>query len=284
MSTTESLKKDLQKVSDNQPLEKKKLTIAKLLEEPGIKRRFEETLDKKAPQFMSSIINLVKNTGLKKADPMSVLSSAMIAATLDLPVDPNLGFAWIIPYKDQAQFILGYKGYIQLALRTGQYKNINAIPVYEGQLKKWNPLTEEIELEFEDQTSDMVIGYAATFELINGFRKTVYWSKDQVIKHKNKFSKSGFVWNQNFDAMALKTLLRNLLSKWGILSIDMQRAAIADENPQARFNPDNEDEIWNVSPEEDEAYPEQEEEVITVIEEKPIPNTAIRKEGDKAEK
>jgi len=139
-------------------------------------------------------------------------------------------------------------------------------------------------LEFEDQTSDMVIGYAATFELINGFRKTVYWSKDQVIKHKNKFSKSGYVWNQNFDAMALKTLLRNLLSKWGILSIDMQRAAIADENPQARFNPDNEDEIWNVSPEEDEAYPEQEEEVITVIEEKPIPNTAIRKEGDKAEK
>lgn len=259
MSTTTSLKKDLQKVKVKPP-EKKKLTIAKLLEEPGIKRRFEETLDKKAPQFMSSIINLVKNTGLKKADPMSVLSSAMIAATLDLPVDHNLGFAWIIPYKDQAQFILGYKGYIQLALRTGQYKNINAIPVYEGQLKKWNPLTEEIELEFEDQTSDVVIGYAATFELINGFRKTVYWSKDKVIKHKNKFSKSGYVWNQNFDAMALKTLLRNLLSKWGILSIDMQRAAIADENPQAQFNPDDEDEIWNVSPEE--------EEVITVNEEK----------------
>ncbi len=282
MSTTASLKKDLQK-ANGKPPEKKKLTIAKLLEEPGIKRRFEETLDKKAPQFMSSIINLVKNTGLKKADPMSVLSSAMIAATLDLPVDPNLGFAWIIPYKDQAQFILGYKGYIQLALRTGQYKNINAIPVYEGQLKKWNPLTEEIELEFEDQTSDAVIGYAATFELINGFRKTVYWSKDQVIKHKNKFSKSGYVWNQNFDAMALKTLLRNLLSKWGILSIDMQRAAIADENPQAQFNPDDEDEIWNVSPEEDykDVEDQNEEKTEKEQEEKAIKNKALRNESDK---
>lgn len=131
---------------------------------------------------------------LQKAEPMSVISSAMVAATLDLPVDKNLGYAWIVPYGGKAQFQLGYKGYIQLALRTGQYRNINVIEVYEGELQKWDRLTEEIELDFDEKKSDKVIGYTGYFELINGFKKTVYWSKEEIEKHKKKFSKSDFGW------------------------------------------------------------------------------------------
>lgn len=274
MSTADTLKKSLQRKDEI----KKPLTIARLLEDPAIKKRFQETLDKKAPQFISSIINLVKSTkGLAKADPMTVLASALIAATLDLPVDPNLGFAWIVPYGNQAQFMLGYKGYIQLALRTGQYRNINAIPIYEGQLKAWNPLTEEIEIDFEGQLSDAVIGYAGMFELINGFRKTVYWSKDEILKHKKKFSKTDYVWKENFDAMALKTVLRNLLSKWGILSIEMQQAVSADENVAPPLIDSGDDNIWPIAVDEPENVTEAEtedmsEEKPTVAENATIPN------------
>src|SRR5699024_8095221 len=123
-----------------------------------------------------------------------------------------------------------YKGYVQLALRTGQYKNINVIEVYEGELQSFNRLTEEIELDFESKVSDKVIGYVGFFELINGFQKTVYWSADQIEKHKKKFSKTGFAWKDNYDAMAKKTVLRNMLNKWGILSIDMQKAVTTDGN------------------------------------------------------
>lgn len=167
---------------------------------------------------------------------MSVISSAMVAATLDLPVDKNLGYAWIVPYGGRAQFQLGYKGYIQLALRTGQYKFINCIPVHEGELQKWNPLTEEIEIDFEKRESDAVIGYAAYFELLNGFRKTVYWTKAQVEKHKKKFSKSDFGWKNDWDAMALKTVLKAILSKWGILSVEMQKAVIEDDEARERID------------------------------------------------
>ena len=120
-------------------------TIKGLLNSPAIKKRFEEVLNKKAPQYMSSIVNLVNgDTNLKKCDQMSVIASCMVAATLDLPVDKNLGYAWIVPYGNKAQFQLGYKGYVQLALRTGQYKAINVIEVHEGELIEWNPLTERI--------------------------------------------------------------------------------------------------------------------------------------------
>jgi recombination protein RecT len=167
---------------------------------------------------------------LQKAEPMSVISSAMIAATLDLPVDKNLGYAWIVPYGGRAQFQLGYKGYIQLALRSGQYRFINVTPIHEGELKKWNPLTEEIEIDFEERKSDVIVGYAAYFELLNGFRKTIYWTREQVEKHRKKFSKSDFGWKNDWDAMAMKTVLKSLLSKWGILSIEMQKAVIEDND------------------------------------------------------
>lgn len=229
MATNESLK--------NQLVTKKETgvgaagnTIKALLDNPSIKKRFEEVLNKKAPQYMSSIINLVNgDTNLKSCDQMSVVASCMVAATLELPVDKNLGYAWVVPYKDKAQFQLGYKGYVQLALRTGQYKSINVIEVHEGELIEWNPLTEELKIDFSKKKSDAIIGYAGYFELLNGFKKSTYWTKEQITKHKNKFSKSDFGWKKDFDAMAKKTVLRNMLSKWGILSIEMQNAYTADQ-------------------------------------------------------
>lgn len=227
MATNSSLKNQLSK--------KENVTIGNtmqgLLNNPKMKKRFEEILDKKAPQYMSSILNLYNgDTSLQKCEPMSVLSSSMIAATMDLPVDKNLGYAWIVPYKNKAQFQMGYKGYIQLALRTGQYKHINAIEIHEGELVNWNPLTEELEIDFTKKESDKIIGYAGYFELLNGFKKSTYWTKTQIENHRKKFSKSDYGWNKDFDAMAIKTVIRNMLSKWGILSIEMQNAYTADEN------------------------------------------------------
>lgn len=234
MATTKTLKNQLQSKSNTSQQPTTVQTLKGLLASPTLKKRFEEILDKRASQFMTSIVNLYSSEKtLQKCEPMSVISSAMVAATLDLPVDKNLGYAWIVPYGNQAQFQLGYKGYIQLALRTGQYRSINVVEVYEGQLTKWNPLSEELELDFEGKESDKVVGYAGYFELINGFRKTVYWTRDQIEAHRKKFSKSDFGWKKDFDAMAKKTVLKSLLSKWGILSIEMQNAFNEDEKETA---------------------------------------------------
>ncbi len=210
--------------------------VKSLLNSPTIKKRFEEVLGKRAPQFMTSIVNLVNSdTNLQKCDQMSVISSAMVAATLDLPVDKNLGYAWVVPYGNKASFQLGYKGYIQLALRTALYRTINAIPVHEGELQKWDPLTEELIIDFTKKKSDAVEGYAGHFELINGFRKTVYWTKEQIEAHRRKFSKSDFGWKNDYDAMALKTVIRNMLSKWGILSIEMRQAFSEDLDTKIEY-------------------------------------------------
>ncbi|OEH53145.1 recombinase RecT [Oceanobacillus sp. E9] len=236
MATNDSLKNQLSSKQGNQNTPSG-YTIKQLMGAESVKKRFEEMLDSKASQFMASVINLVNgDTNLQKCDQMSVVSSAMVAATLDLPIDRNLGYAWVIPYGNQATFQLGYKGYIQLALRSGQYRNINVIEVYEGELQSFNRLTEEIELDFEKRTSDKVIGYTGFFELINGFRKTVYWSKAEIEKHKNKFSKSGFGWKNDWDAMAKKTVVRNMLNKWGILSIDMQKAYVEETKDPSEPN------------------------------------------------
>ena len=234
MATATSLKNQLAKKGNGNSLSIGS-TVKGLMENPSIKKRFEGVLKEKAPQYMSSIVNLVNSdTNLQKCDGMSVIASCMVAATMDLPVDKNLGYAWVVPYSSRAQFQMGYKGYIQLALRTGQYKAINVVEIREGELVSWNPLTEEIEVDFSKRESDAVIGYAGYFKLINGFEKTVFWTKEEVNNHASKFSKTvnskNSVWKSNFDAMAKKTVLRNLLSKWGILSIEMQKAYTADEN------------------------------------------------------
>lgn len=234
MATTTSLKNQLSKKEGGVPAATQN-SIKGLMDSPAVKKRFEEVLNKRAPQYMSSIVNLVNSdTNLKKCEPMSVIASCMVAATMDLPVDKNLGYAWVVPYGNKAQFQMGYKGYIQLALRTGQYKAINVTEIREGELISWNPLSEEVEIDFSQRKSDKVIGYAGYFKLLNGFEKTVYWSKEDVEAHAKKFSKTynfaNSTWKTDFDAMAKKTVLRNLLSKWGILSIEMQNAYVADNN------------------------------------------------------
>jgi len=232
MATADSVKNKLANKSQGQTqVQASSLTLKDLLGTPTMKKKFEELMSERAPQYITSIINLYNSEAtLQKCEPMSVVSSAMVAATLELPVDKNLGYAWIVPYGNKAQFQLGYKGYIQLALRSGQYRFINVTALHEGELKKWNPLTEEIDIDFESRQSDAVIGYAAYFELLNGFRKTIYWSKEQVEKHRKKFSKSDFGWKKDWDAMATKTVLKALLSKWGILSVEMQKAVSEDND------------------------------------------------------
>ncbi len=213
-----------------QPAEHKETTVQQVLANPSIQKRIEEVLGKRAPQFASSIINLIKMDPKTFAgvNPVTIVQSAMVAATLDLPIDPNLGYAWVVPYKGRATFQMGYKGYVQLALRSGQYKAINVIDIHEGELVRWDPLSEEIEVDFAAKKSDAIVGYAAYFELINGFKKTTYWPKEQIEAHKRKFVKSGFGWSRDYDAMARKTVLKDILSKWGILSIQMQSAVSQD--------------------------------------------------------
>lgn len=235
MATAKSLKSQLAKKEGAGQTPAITSNVKGLMDSPAVKKRFEEVLCERAPQYMSSIVNLVNSdVNLKKCEPMSVIASCMVAATMDLPVDKNLGYAWVVPYGTKAQFQMGYKGYIQLALRTGQYKAINVVEIREGELISWNPLSEEVEIDFTQRKSDKVIGYAGYFKLLNGFEKTVYWSKEDIEAHAKKFSKTynfkNGVWQTDFDSMAKKTVLRNILSKWGILSIEMQKAYSADNN------------------------------------------------------
>ena len=221
----------------NQVARRNQYTVKQLLSADAVKAKFDDVLGKKAPQFTTSLINVVNsNYQLKNADANSVIASALVAASLDLPVNPSLGYMYIIPYGNTAQPQIGYKGYIQLAQRSGQYKHLNAIPVYEGELKAWNPLTEEVvyEPKQDRDTDDQPIGYLGYMELLNGFSKTVYWTHKQIDDHRKEFSKSGGkdtpkgVWKDHYDAMALKTVLRNLLTKWGPMTVDMQSADMAD--------------------------------------------------------
>lgn len=230
-------------VNDNKPV----ATVKNLLANVGYKKRFEEILGKKAAGFMASIINISNSSVLTGVEPNSIIASAVVAATLDLPIDPNLGFAYIIPYSvkvdgefvKKGQFQLGYKGFIQLAMRSGQYKTINAIEVYEGDIKKINRLTGDIEFNDENTNQDKVVGYLAYFKLINGFEKSFYMTKEQMEKHAKKYSQTyksnkdyiakSSKWTTDFDPMAIKTVLKLLLSKYGILSIEMQRAIETDQ-------------------------------------------------------
>ena len=192
----------------------------------SVKQRFKEILGQKAPGFISSILSVTNsNALLQKAEPTSIMNAAVIAATLDLPINGSLGFAYIVPYSGQAQFQIGYKGLVQLAMRSGQYKTINVSEVYEGEIKSVNRFTGEY--EFGDKTSDKVVGYMAYFKLINGFEKYMYMTKEEAEKHGKKYSqtfKRGTgLWASEFDTMSKKTVLKMLLSKFGILSIEMQR-------------------------------------------------------------
>lgn len=209
--------------------------IKGLLARVDVKQRFMEVLDKKANGFMASITSLVAaNRNFANVDANSVIGCAMVAATLDLPINQNFGFAYIIPYSGVAQFQMGYKGFIQLALRTGQYGTINATEIFEGELIKQDRLTGLTEFDTNAKKSDTIIGYAAYFKLNSGFEKSLYMSIEEVRKHGKRYSKSfnksDAPWQTQFDAMAKKTVLKRLLSGYGILSVEMQTAINYDQS------------------------------------------------------
>ena len=206
---------------------------------PMVQEKLKELVGKNAPAFATSVLQIVNsNSMLVNADPQTIFSAACMAATLNLPINNNLGFAYIVPFKNnkenkiEAQFQLGYKGYIQLAQRSGQFSRIAATPVCNAQLISENPLL-GYEFDWSVKPSGEPIGYVAFFKLINGFTAELYMSKEEVMKHANKYSqtaKKGFgVWKDQFEAMALKTVLKLLLSKQAPLSIDMQKAQMADQ-------------------------------------------------------
>ncbi|MGP1411871.1 MAG: recombinase RecT [Peptoanaerobacter stomatis] len=202
--------------------------MKELVNNGALNKMFKDALKENSGAFLSSLIDLYNSdTNLQKCKAKDVIMEALKAATLKLPINKQLGFAYIVPYKDVPQFQLGYKGYIQLAMRTGQYQNLNAGIIYEGMEIKNNYLAGTIEIH-GDKQSDNEIGYFAYFKLINGFEKCLYMSKEDITKHAQKFSKTysfkGSSWQTNFSAMALKTVTRLLLSKYGILSTEMQTA------------------------------------------------------------
>ena len=226
-------------------------SVKELTDMESVKKKFDDVLGKRAPQFITSLINIVNSDrNLQKATSSSVVASALVAASLNLPINPSLGYMYIIPYGHTATPQIGYKGYIQLAQRSGQYEQLNAIPVYDDEFKAWNPLTEEIDYEpkFRDrEDNEKPVGYLAFFKLINGFKKTVFWTYKQVDDHRKKFSQGNKgdkpigVWKDNFNAMALKTVLRNLLTKWGPMTVDMQAADLADNGEYDHLDSERKD-------------------------------------------
>lgn len=223
------------------------VTLKSMVNDERTKNKFKEMLGNKAVGFLTSLINTTNgNAQLQQADPNSILKAGAIAATLDLPIDPNLGFAYIVPYKkkykdelgnwnekNEAQFQMGYKGFVQLAIRTGQYKRINVAVLYEGQFESYDPITDELKYNLDNRLSDEITHYVAYFQTINGFEKYNIMSKEEVEQHGMKFSKTfkkeKSTWQTDFNAMAKKTVLKLLLSKFGILSIEMQTALKTDQ-------------------------------------------------------
>lgn len=218
-----------------------------ILDKEGMRKRFDEILGKRAPQFISSIVSLVNaDKSLQRAfaeAPMTVIQSALKAATFDLPIEPSLGYAYIVPfnnsYKDddgnwrkrmEANFIIGYKGMIQLCLRTGAYSRVpDAVDVREGELVSYDRLTGDCEFKWEEDEEKReklpIIGYAGYFRLKNGAEKTIYMTVKQIEAHERKNRKGrdmGKGWKDDFDAMAKKTVIRKLAGKYGLMSITYQ--------------------------------------------------------------
>ncbi len=226
--------------------ENNKISFTNYMTSNLVKSKINEIVgdEKKGALFVSNIITAVNsNPTLKDCDNASILSGALLGQSLNLSPSPQLGNFYLVPFKDKergmvATFQLGYKGYIQLAIRSGQYKKLNVLAIKEGELVKYDPLNEEIEVNLieneEEREKAKTIGYYAMFEYINGFRKTLYWTKSKMEKHALQYSKgyakkSGYTfWEKDFDSMAYKTMLRQLISKWGIMSVEMQNAYESD--------------------------------------------------------
>lgn len=223
-----------------------RLGLTAYLTQDAVKNQINSVIGGKDGQrFISAIISAVNtNPSLKECTNQSILSGALLGESLKLSPSPQLGHYYLVPFNDKergkvAQFQLGYKGYIQLAIRSGQYKKINVLAIKEGELEYFDPLNEEIKVNlmvdnWDEREAAPTIGYYAMFELVNGFRKAIYWSKAQMESHALKYSKGyqakkGYTfWEKDFDGMAYKTMLRQLISKWGVMSIEMQSAFDSD--------------------------------------------------------
>ncbi len=233
----------------NNSLQTRKQTLSAYLSQDAIKAKINEVIGGKDGQrFISAIVSATAaNPTLQECSNGSILSAAMLGESLKLSPSPQLGQYYLVPYNDKnqgkvAQFQLGYKGYIQLAIRSGQYKKLNVLGIKEGELIRFDPLNEEIEVQLiadeEKREAAKTVGYYAMFEYTNGFRKAMYWSKAKMEAHALKYSQGykkdkekGWkytFWSKDFDGMAYKTMLRQLISKWGIMSIEMQQAMDAD--------------------------------------------------------
>lgn len=220
-----------------------KMTFSMAINSTGYQKLINSTIKDpaKAARFVTAITSAVAvNPLLQECDPATILSGALLGESLGLSPSPQLGQYYLVPFNNtkkgckDAQFQLGYKGYVQLALRSGYYKRLNVFAVKAGELKAWNPVTEELEIELiqddEIREKTATIGYVASFTYVNGFSKTLYWSRQKMEAHALRYSKGyaakkGYTfWEKEFDAMAFKTMLRQLISKWGIMSIDLQTA------------------------------------------------------------
>ena len=220
-----------------------KMTFSMAINSAGYQKLINSTIKDpaKAARFVTAITSAVAvNPLIQECDPATILSGALLGESLGLSPSPQLGQYYLVPFNNtkkgckDAQFQLGYKGYVQLALRSGYYKRLNVFAVKAGELKAWNPVTEELEVELiqddEIREKTATIGYVASFTYVNGFSKTLYWSRQKMEAHALRYSKGyaakkGYTfWEKEFDAMAFKTMLRQLISKWGIMSIDLQTA------------------------------------------------------------
>lgn len=232
------------------------------LRRDDVKQKLDELLGKRTNGFIASVIQIVANDKLlSKADYQSIINSAMVAAALNLPIEPSLGYAWIVPYAGKGQFQIGWKGFVQLAQRSARYHKINVVEVYENQFKSYNRLTEEFEADMTIDGEGKIVGYCGYFLLDNGFSKLVYWSVKEVTAHAKKYSqafrseKAQTPWKDEtgFIGMAKKTVVKLMLAKWGPLSVEMETAVkfdqgvIEDIEHEVVTYPDNE--LAEVNPE-----------------------------------
>lgn len=206
---------------------------------------------KKRDRYIAAITSAVGNTpALQECDFSSIVTASLVGEALNLSPSPQLGQYYMVPFKQKAQFVLGYKGYIQLAIRSGQYKHINVMAIKKGELIRFDPMTEEIEVNLimddMERENTETMGYYAVFEYMNGFQKAMYWSKEKMLRHADEYSRAfsaqaykdlqdgkipekdmwkySSFWYKDFDGMAFKTMLRQLISKWGVMSTEMQTA------------------------------------------------------------
>jgi recombination protein RecT len=241
----------------NEVAKAKKTTIAGYLANEAVKANVESIVGEKDTQrFISSVVSAVQtNPELSKCTNASIVSAALLGHSLNLPQSPQIGMFYMVPFKNkkkvqdengkettvevhEATFQLSYRGMLQLAMRSGQYKAINVTDIREGEVASYNPIEDAYEFTPEtDMNKRMelkVIGYYAYFEMINGFKKGIYWTREQIENHAKKYSaayRNGWnsLWKSDFDAMAKKTMLRQLISKWGIMSVEMERAYVGDQ-------------------------------------------------------